>query len=224
MGIVGEGLCGLSAHGLAARIAGRELSTVEAVEAYLERIAAYNPALNAVVSLNAEQARRQAEAADAALARGEVLGPLHGVPITLKDGHDVAGLRTTAGTTVLDRVPERDGTVAARLRRAGAVIVGHTNVPPWLGDQQSANPILGRTANPWDPQRTPGGSSGGAAAALAAGLTLLEVGSDLGGSWSCLPSTARCLGTWRRWSAAIGTWPSGRRSSTTSTRSCCPRR
>jgi amidase len=103
--------------------------------------------------------------------------------MTLKDGHDAAGLRTTVGTTLFDRVADQDGTVAARLRTAGAIIIGHTNVPSFLAnDLQSANPVFGRTGNPWDPERTPGGSSGGAAAALAAGMTPLEVGSDLAGS------------------------------------------
>jgi amidase len=102
--------------------------------------------------------------------------------MTVKDGHDVAGLRTTIGSEVFDRTPSDDGTVAARLRAAGAVIVGHTNVPPFLADYTTDNPIFGRTNNPWNLDRTPGGSSGGAAAALAAGLTPVEVGSDLAGS------------------------------------------
>jgi amidase len=102
--------------------------------------------------------------------------------MTLKDGHDVAGLRTTIGTFEWDRVADEDGTVATRLRAAGALIIGHTNVPPWLADHQTINPVFGRTANPWDTARTPGGSSGGAAAAVAAGLTPLEIGSDLAGS------------------------------------------
>ena len=100
--------------------------------------------------------------------------------MTLKDGHDVAGLRTTVGTVQLDQMADQDGTVAARLRAAGAIIIGHTNVPPWLADYQSANPIFGRTANPWDTERTAGGSSGGAAAALAASMTPLEIGSGPG--------------------------------------------
>jgi amidase len=102
--------------------------------------------------------------------------------MTLKDALDVHGLRTTVGTFELDRVADEDSTVAARLRAAGGIVVGRTNVPPWLADFQSANPAFGRTADPWDPARTPGGSSGGAAAELAAGLTPLEVGSDLCGS------------------------------------------
>jgi amidase len=172
----------LPAHDLARRIRGRAVSAAEVLDAHLERIERDNPALCAVVSLDADGARRRAVEADDALRRGENLGPLHGVPMTLKDGHDIAGLRTTIGTKAMDHVAERDGTVAARLRAAGANLIGHTNVPPWLGDYQSANKIFGRTANPWDLARTSGGSSGGAAAALAAGLTPLEIGSDLAGS------------------------------------------
>lgn len=177
------GPCELPARELARWLRERRLSAGEALDAHLERIERHNGALNAVVSLNPSQAREQADAADAALARGEVWGPLHGVPITLKDAHDVAGLRTTVGTVALDRMAGEDGTVAARLRAAGAIIIGHTNVAAWLADPcQSVNPVFGRTANPWDTERTPGGSSGGATAAVAAGMTPLEVGSDLTGS------------------------------------------
>jgi amidase len=172
----------LPARELARRIEGREVSAVEVLEAKLRRIEERNPALNAIVSMEVDGARAAAAEADAALARGETVGPLHGVPMTLKDAIDVAGLRTTLGTDLLDRVADRDSTVAARLQRAGAIVFGHSNVPPWLADYQSANPIFGRTANPWDLGRTAGGSSGGAAAAVAAGLTPLEVGSDLAGS------------------------------------------
>ncbi|HKE14916.1 MAG TPA: amidase family protein [Kofleriaceae bacterium] len=168
---------------LARMVRERQISAVELLEAHLARIARHNDALRAVVSLDADRARQRAAAADAALARGETWGPLHGVPMTLKDAHDVAGQRTTVGTEELDRVAQVDGTVAARLRAAGAILIGHTNVAAWLGDPlQSANPLFGRTGNPWDASRTPGGSSGGAAAALAAGMTPLEVGSDLAGS------------------------------------------
>jgi amidase len=175
-------LCYLPAGELAARLRRRELTATEVLEAHLRRIEKYNPTLGAVVSADAAGARSAAAAADRALARGEPAGPLHGVPMTLKDGHDVAGLRTTIGTELFDRLADRDGTVAARLRAAGAIIVGHSNVPPFLADYRTENPIFGRTANPWDAGRTPGGSSGGAAAALAAGLTPVEVGSDLAGS------------------------------------------
>ena len=174
-----DDICYLPAGALAARLRRRELSATEALEVFIARIERDDPPLNAVVSADFDRARDAAAAADRAR---EPLGPLHGVPIVLKDGHDVAGLRTTVGTPVFDRIAARDGTVAARLRAAGAVIVGHTNVPPFLADYRSENPIFGRTLNPWDPDRTPGGSSGGAAAALAAGLTPIEVGSDLAGS------------------------------------------
>ncbi|HET7560537.1 MAG TPA: amidase family protein, partial [Limnochordia bacterium] len=171
-----------TARALARRIRRGEVTASEALEAHLKRIARWNGALNAVVSLDVERARQKARAADAAQRRGETLGPLHGVPLTLKDGNDVAGLRTSLGSPELDRAASEDGTVAARLQAAGAIIVGHTNVPPMLADFQTANPIFGRTCNPWDLARTAGGSSGGAAAAVAAGMTPLEIGSDLAGS------------------------------------------
>jgi amidase len=161
----------------------REISAREALEAHLERIAQENPRLNAVVTLDEEGARKRAREADEALVRGEVWGPLHGLPMTLKDGHSTKGMRTTCGYEPLaDYVPQEDGTVAARLKAAGAIIMGKTNVSPLLGNIQSDNAIFGRTNNPWDVQRTAGGSSGGAAAALAVGMTPLEVGSDLAGS------------------------------------------
>lgn len=168
-----------SARELAAAIQKGRASALEVLDAHLARIVKVNRTLNAVVSLDVDHARERARQADAALARGEIRGPLHGVPMTLKDGHDVAGLRTTIGSELLDRVPVTDGSVAARLRAAGAIIIGHTNVPPFLADYQTANTIFGRTNNPWDEDRTPGGSSGGAAAAVAAGLSPLEFGSDL---------------------------------------------
>jgi amidase len=130
-----------------------------------------------------ERARKHAEAADAALARGEVRGPLHGVPMTIKDTIETLGLRTTAGAPIhSEHIPRHDAPAVARLRTAGAVIFGKTNVPVFAMDGQSYNPIFGTTNNPWDVTRAPGGSSGGAAAALAAGLTGLELGSDIGGS------------------------------------------
>jgi amidase len=174
--------CELTLRALAGRLRRGALSASAALEAHLERIERLNPALGAVVSLDVPRARALAAEADAALRRGAVAGPLHGVPVTLKDGIDVAGLRTTIGTPLLDRIADRDAVVAARLRAAGAIVVGHTNVPPFLADLQTANELFGRTANPWDLARTAGGSSGGAAAAVAAGLAPLEVGSDLAGS------------------------------------------
>lgn len=167
---------------LARLLASGELSAREALGAHLDRIEARNPQLNAVVSLDADGATARAEAADEAFAAGDRLGPLHGVPMTLKDAHDVAGLRRTAGTHELDYVPTSDGAVAARLRAAGANLIGCTNVPAWLGDFQCDNPVFGRTNNPWDPSRTPGGSSGGAAAAVSSGMVPADIGSDMVGS------------------------------------------
>ena len=175
-------VCDVPARVLARRLRDGEVTAGDTLEAYLERIADRNPSLNAVISLDVESAREAARAADDAFQAGEPLGALHGVPIALKDGHEVAGLRTTLGTRELDHTAAFDGTVATRLRRAGAIIVGHTNVAPWLADYQTDNPIFGRTNNPWDVSRTPGGSSGGAAAAVAAGLTPFDIVSDLAGS------------------------------------------
>ena len=169
---------------LAAAIRAGHVSASEVLEAHLAQIATHNPTLNAVITLNAEQARKQAREADEALARGEVWGPLHGVPFTLKDAHATAGMRTTTGFPPLaNYVPQEDSPVAARLKKAGGILIGKTNVHMMLADPaQSINPIFGRTKNPWNIERTPGGSGGGAAAALAAGMTPFEIGTDLTGS------------------------------------------
>jgi amidase len=169
---------------LAAAIRAGHVSASEVLEAHLAQIATHNPTLNAVITLNAEQARKQAREADEALARGEVWGPLHGVPFTLKDAHATAGMRTTTGFPPLaNYVPQEDSPVAARLKKAGGILIGKTNVHMMLADPaQTINPIFGRTKNPWNIERTPGGSSGGAAAALAAGMTPFEIGTDLTGS------------------------------------------
>jgi len=153
------------------------------VELHLERLARHNPALNAVCTLDAAGARARAGEADRAAARGELWGPLHGVPMTIKDALETAGLRTTGGHPPLkDHVPSRDAPAVARLRAAGAILLGKTNVPPLSADYRADNPIFGRTNNPWDLERTPGGSTGGGAAAVAAGLSAFDVGSDLAGS------------------------------------------
>jgi amidase len=170
------------AHELADAIRRRELSSRELLDHYLARVERLNPALNAVVTLDPEGARRTADSADAALARGEVVGPLHGVPMTIKDTYETAGMRTTCGVPAWDRIPERDAEAVRRLRNAGAVIFGKTNTPTFAADWQTFNPIFGTTNNPWDTTRTTGGSSGGAAAALAAGLTAIELSSDIAGS------------------------------------------
>ncbi len=173
----------LDATTLAARIARGEVSATDALQAYAGRIALHNPVLNAIVVPRLEAAVAEAEQADFARAAGAPLGPLHGVPITVKESFDVAGLPTTLGhERRVGHVAAADSVVVARLRAAGAIVMGKSNVPVALADWQSNNPIHGRTHNPYDLTRSAGGSSGGAAAALAAGLTALEVGSDIGGS------------------------------------------
>jgi amidase len=168
---------------LAEAIRSRKVSSRELLDLYLQRVAGINPSINAVVTLDAERAMEQAGAADDRTARRENLGPLHGLPITIKDAIEVAGLRSTGGATGLsDHLPEVDAPAVARLRQAGAVVFGKTNVPVWSGDVQTFNDVFGTTNNPWDLSRTPGGSSGGAAAAVSAGLTSFEVGTDIGGS------------------------------------------
>ncbi len=170
------------ATGLRETLLRRELSCAELLSVTLERIDRINPSLNAVVALDPDGAVRAAAESDRRIAAGEARA-LEGLPITIKDAFDVAGIVSTAGAPAFrDRVPEADAVVVARLRAAGAVIVGKTNVPPFSGDFQATNPIHGATNNPWDIARSPGGSSGGAAAAVAAGLAAFEVGSDLGGS------------------------------------------
>ena len=172
-----------SATQLAADIKSGKTSAARVLEAHLEQIEKYNPGLNAVVNMDIESARQRAAEADQALEDGQARGPLHGVPFTLKDAHSTTGLPTTAGYPPLaDYVAEKDSTVTSRLKAAGGILMGKTNVSRLLADIQSRNPVYGRTDNPWDLKRTPGGSSGGAAAALAAGMTPFEMGSDLGGS------------------------------------------
>jgi len=160
-----------------------ETTPTDVVEKSLQQIERYNPGVNAVITLDAEGARARARAATSALARGESWGALHGVPITIKDVFETAGLRTTAGSQHLaEHVPHHDATIVARLRQAGAIIVGKTNTPEFADDAQTTNEIFGTTCNPWNPSRTAGGSSGGAAAAVASGFCALDVGSDIGGS------------------------------------------
>lgn len=172
-----------SALELAAAVRARRTSVRELTELYLARIERHNPSLNAICTLDAAGAKRRAHEADAALARGELWGPLHGVPMTIKDALETAGLRTTGGHPPLkDYVPSRDATAVARLKSAGAILLGKTNVPPLSADYRADNPIFGRTNNPWNLERTPGGSTGGGAAAVAAGLSAFDVGSDLAGS------------------------------------------
>jgi amidase len=172
-----------SAVDIARLICKREISATETLEHFLIRIAKYNPTLNAIIWLDAERARERAKEADGAIARGQVWGPLHGVPMTVKESYNVAGSPTTWGDPKLrNNVTETSALAVERLEKAGAILFGKTNVPLMLADHQSYNEIYGTTNNPWDVSRTPGGSSGGSAAALAAGLTGIEAGSDIGGS------------------------------------------
>ncbi|MFI1918249.1 amidase [Nocardia sp. NPDC020380] len=172
-----------SAPELSARIRKRELSAREVVQAHLDQIARTNPQVNAIVTLTAEQALRQAQAADEALASGAEVGPLHGLPIAHKDLHDVAGVRTTYGSRALAaNVPERDSLVVERIHRAGGITVGMTNVPEFGAGSHTFNDLFGATRNPYDPTKSAGASSGGAAAALACGMHPLADGSDMGGS------------------------------------------
>ncbi|MFM7218708.1 MAG: amidase, partial [Nodosilinea sp.] len=172
-----------SAQQLAELIRTGQVSAVEVLAAHLAQIAQHNPRLNAICTLDAERARARAQQADAALAKGESWGVLHGVPVTIKDIFETADLRTTAGYIPLkDYLPRQDATVVARLRAAGAIILGKTNLAELGGDFQSTNSLFPRVNNPWKLDYTPGGSSGGSAAAVAAGLSPLDLGNDIAGS------------------------------------------
>jgi amidase len=178
-----DDLCWMPARRLAAGIAARTFSAVEVLDAHLARIAAVNPAVNAIVTLDRDGAQAGARAADAAVARGEQLGPLHGLPIAVKDLEETAGIRTTYGSPIFaDHVPERDGLLVERLRRAGAIVIGKTNTPEFGAGSQTFNEVFGPTRNPYDLALTPGGSSGGAAAAVATGMLPVADGSDLAAS------------------------------------------
>ncbi len=173
----------LTATEQADAIRDRQISAVELLDAHLARIEQHNPALNALVTLDTDRARARAKEADEAAVRGEYWGLLHGVPVTIKDAIATADIRTTGGYEPLsDYVPPEDAPVVARLKAAGAIVIGKTNLPVLSRDFQCENPIFGRSNNPWDLERTPGGSTGGGAAAIAAGLSPLELGSDIGGS------------------------------------------
>jgi aspartyl-tRNA(Asn)/glutamyl-tRNA(Gln) amidotransferase subunit A len=175
-------VCWLDATELAARIRAKQLSPVEVVRAHLERITAVNPTLNAVVTL-IDAAETQAHAAEAAVMHGDAIGPLHGVPFTVKDCVDTAGTRTTRGSRLFaDHVPAADATVVARWKAVGGIPIAKTNLPEFALWWETGNLLFGRTVNPWNPERTTGGSSGGEAAAIAAGCSPLGIGSDVGGS------------------------------------------
>jgi amidase len=166
-----------------AAIRRRELGSAELLDAQLARIERLNPHVNAVCTLSVDDARVRAAAADEATANGQSWGPLHGVSITVKDAIATAGIRTTGGSPeLLDNMPQDDAEAVAAVKRAGAIVFGKTNLPLWSGDLQTFNEMFGTTNNPWDLSRVPGGSSGGAAAAVACGMTSFELGTDIGGS------------------------------------------
>jgi fatty acid amide hydrolase len=174
----------VQSHGAAAlaqAIRTGQTTAREAVEACIGRIEACDPMVNAVVQRRFDQARQEADQADEHLAAGQPTGPLHGVPITVKDQFNVAGLATTIGlTSRKDRIAGSDGPVTGRLRQAGAIVLGKTNVFQLLAGWETDNPVFGRTNNPWNLERTPGGSSGGEAAAVAYGGSALGLGGDYG--------------------------------------------
>ena len=176
-------ICFLTATELARKIRSRELSAVEVVSAHLARIERVNPQVNAIVTLLPEQALEEARAVDGALARGEELGPLAGLPLAHKDLALTKGVRTTFGSPIFeDFVPEEDALIVERLKKAGAVTLGKTNTPEFGAGSQTYNEVFGETLNPYDTTKTCGGSSGGAAVALACGMLTLADGSDMGGS------------------------------------------
>ncbi len=182
----------LGAAEMADLIRKKRISSVELVRTHLDRVAKYNKALNSIVTLDADGALARARAADEAMTRGENWGPLHGVPVTFKDALETKGMRTTAGFPPLKNyVPTEDAPVVARIKSAGAIVLGKTNMPVLAGGYESSNPIFGTTSNPWNLAYTPGGSTGGGAAAIAAGLSALELGSDIAGS---LRWPAHCCG------------------------------
>ena len=203
-----EEICFLPAHELVRRIRSRELSAVEVMDAHIAQIERVNPAVNAIVTFLPEQARAGARAVDVALARGDDPGPLAGLPVAHKDLAVTKGIRTTFGSPIYkDFVPDVDTIVVERLRKAGAITIGKTNVPEFGAGSQTFNPLFGATRNPYDLDKTPGGSSGGAAAALACGLIPIADGSDLGGSLRNPASFCNVAGL-RPSPGRVPNWPS----------------
>src|SRR6266478_2507742 len=176
-------LCDTGAVELRRMIGAKEISPVELLDSCLGRIERVNPAVNAVTAMCVERAKSEAEAAERAVMSGARLGPLHGLPIGIKDLNETAGLRTTWGSPLYaDHVPAKDERMVAAVRSAGAIVVGKTNVPEWGAGANTKNPVYGATGNPFDPKRICGGSSGGSAVALATSMLPICTGSDTGGS------------------------------------------
>jgi amidase len=177
------GLGSYSATSLIKVIKGKKISATELLKYFMDRHKRLDSKINAVVATDFEGALKRAQKADEALSRGEIWGPLHGLPMTIKDNIEVVGMPTTYGSPMFrEYIPQKNADVVQSLLDAGAIIFGKTNIPLFGMDTQSFNDVYGQTNNPWDISKTPGGSSGGAAAALAAGLTGLEIGNDIGGS------------------------------------------
>lgn len=200
-------ICFMSARELARLIGAGELSAREVVSAHLDRIERVNPKVNAIVTVVGEQASAQARKADEQFAAGRAVGPLHGLPIAHKDLHDVAGVRTTYGSRLLtDNVPDRDSLIVERMHAAGAITIGMTNVPEFGAGSHTFNDVFGVTRNPYDLGRSAGGSSGGAAAALACGMHPLADGSDMGGSLRNPASFCNVVG-FRPSPGRVPSWP-----------------
>jgi amidase len=200
-------LCFRTARELSGLLRRREVSAREVVQAHLDRIEVTNPEVNAVVTMVAERALAEAADADRRLAGGATVGPLHGLPVAHKDTHDTAGIRTTHGSPLMaDNVPERDELVVERMRAAGAITVGKTNVPEFAAGSHTFNPLFGVTRNPYHTGMSAGGSSGGAAAALASGMHPIADGSDLGGSLRNPASFCNVVG-FRPSPGRVPSWP-----------------
>jgi amidase len=201
-------LCFLTAAKLAHRIRVKELSAIEVMEAHLAQIERVNPKVNAIVTFLPEQALEQAKAADEALAHGQDVGPLHGLPVAHKDLIPTQGIRTTFGSLAFkDFVPEEDGLIVERLKNAGTITVGKTNTPEFGAGSQTYNEVFGETLNPYDTSKTCGGSSGGAAVALACGMIPIADGSDMGGSLRNPANFCNVVG-FRPSPGRVPTWPS----------------
>jgi amidase len=200
-------ICKMSAVEMARQIRAKTLSAREVLSAHLQQIERINPTVNAIVTLVDEQAMAHALEADEALARGHVVGPLHGLPIAHKDMQPTKGIRTTFGSPIFkDFIPSEDSLLVERIRQAGAIVVGKTNVPEFAAGSQTFNPVFGPTLNPYDTTKTCGGSTGGGAVALACGMLPLADGSDMGGSLRNPASFCNVVG-FRPSPGRIPTWP-----------------
>ena len=201
-------ICFLTATELARRLRVKDLSARQVMEAHLAQIERVNPKVNAIVTLLPDQAMEQAKRADEALARGEEIGPLHGLPVAHKDLVPTKGIRTTYGSRIYrDHVPDQDGLIVERLRKAGAITIGKTNTPEFGAGSQTFNEVFGATLNPYDTTKTCGGSSGGAAVALACGMLPIADGSDTGGSLRNPANFCNVVG-FRTSPGRVPVWPS----------------